>query len=275
MKAKLELTRILESGKSFNYFQLDVPRFTPFWHFHPELELTLITKGSGTRYVGNSIQPFQAYDLVLVGENLPHQWVSELDPEQSSAAYVIQFPRSIFTSLPECKAFDDLFERARYGLEFSYSDTMLIQFERLKESSEAGQVAILIAILDQLTAIDSDILSSVNYQLPSQNKVHFDRTESAIHYILDNLNRRLTVEEMAERTHMTTQSFCRWFKKATGNSFITFVNTSRIENACLQLRHTDKPVSSIAFDCGFESISQFNRTFKTIKGESPSSFRKL
>lgn len=94
-----------------------------------------------------------------------------------------------------------------------------------------------------------------------------------ISYILENLDKKLTVNMLAERTHMVPQSFCRWFKAAVGNSFITFLNAARIERACQLLTTTETPIKHIAYRCGFESLSHFNRTFKHLKGESPRDLR--
>ena len=50
------------------------PYFYPFWHFHPESEIMLLEKSTGTRYVGDAIENFQVGDVVLLGPNLPHLW---------------------------------------------------------------------------------------------------------------------------------------------------------------------------------------------------------
>jgi hypothetical protein len=116
MKAELEWTHIASSNRSFQTFKIEKPRLEPFWHYHPELELTLILKGKGTRFVGNSILPFEPNDLVLVGENLPHQWVSgDARKQQGSKAIVIQFRKEVFNSIPECRDLINLFNDARQG----------------------------------------------------------------------------------------------------------------------------------------------------------------
>src|SRR5690606_41875786 len=61
---------------SWRYHARRAPRFGAQWHFHPEIELTLITEGSGTRIVGDSVENYQAGDLTLIGSELPHSYDS-------------------------------------------------------------------------------------------------------------------------------------------------------------------------------------------------------
>ncbi len=74
------------------------PAFTFGWHFHPEIELTLIVRGQGKRFVGDDIANFRAGDLCLLGPNLPHTWLSDQPHPtdgSTSESIVIQF-------LPDC-----------------------------------------------------------------------------------------------------------------------------------------------------------------------------
>ncbi|MFD2726459.1 helix-turn-helix domain-containing protein [Hyunsoonleella rubra] len=61
----------------------------------------------------------------------------------------------------------------------------------------------------------------------------------------------------------------------TGHSFVTFLNKTRIESACHYLLTSNLSIKDIAYSCGFDSISHFNRTFKRLKDKSPSRFRKI
>ena len=117
MKAELEEIGIDKSEKSFQFFQISNTAFLPYWHYHPELELTLISKGDGTRFIGDSIDSFSDGDLVLVGKNLPHHWVSTTQ-EKSQEAFVFQFEESLFQAFKECQLFENLFDKARRGIHF-------------------------------------------------------------------------------------------------------------------------------------------------------------
>lgn len=278
MKPELELIDIESSKKSFRFFKREDTAFLPYWHYHPELELTLISKGKGTRFIGDSIQPFSDFDLVLVGENLPHHWVSIEDNNTSfQEAYVFQFHKDLLSNFPECNVLEALFKKAEKGIYFSNPSLDLIgKIMAFESITPISQLSSLIDMLHELlndenqTQLVSDQYLNRFYSMSSQSKI-----SKTTNYILEHLDKKLTVNHMAEYTHMVPQSFCRWFKKHSGHSFVSFLNKTRIERACHLLRGTDLAIQAIAFSCGFESLSHFNRTFKQQKQTSPSKYRKL
>ena len=276
MKLVVEKIGLQESKSSFHFFKLEVDAFKPFWHYHPELELTLIVKGQGTRFVGNSIMPFFENDLVLLGANLPHNYTSLVqDTKQNYEAIVLQFPATIFSSFNECDMLFQLYKEAERGIQFITPDEKTLQLlYGFKALQKADQLAVLLQILHRLFKdANRKYLSSKSYHNSIINLKGQSKIKTTTSYILENLDKKLTITQMAQLTNMVEQSFCRWFKSAVGHSFITFLNLARIEQACMYLSTTDKYIQAIAFDCGFENLSHFNRTFKKIKGKSPREFR--
>ncbi len=277
MKPKLEYIDIAGTKRSFHFFKRTDAAFLPFWHYHPELELTLISKGKGTRFVGDAIESYTAFDLVLLGGNLPHHWVSIQDEKTSfQEASVFQFDASLFLQFPECSDFRSLFKSARRGVRFTNPDqdviNTIMDFENLSPVAQLGR---LMGILQCLSEEKRQVqLASEKYL----NKLLADNSVSKIsrttNYILEHLDKKLTVDQMAEYTHMAPQSFCRWFKKLSGHSFVTFVNKTRIERSGQLLLTSHLRVQEVAFSCGYESLAHFNRTFKKYKGMSPKEFRK-
>ena len=116
-------------------------------------------------------------------------------------------------------------------------------------------------------------LASEHYLNRFQSEGSQNKISKTTNYILEHLEERLSVNQMAEFTHMVPQSFCRWFKKHSGHSFISFLNQTRIERVCHLLVSSNLKIQDIAFSSGFESISHFNRTFQKLKGCSPRAFR--
>lgn len=277
MKLVYEDLVLRDSRQSFRYFKVNEERLNPFWHYHPELELTLIYQGKGTRFVGDSILPYQPLDLVLVGENLPHHWVSTDSIENNAQkAIVIQFPKNIFEYFPECNAFTNLFEKAEKGIQFIEPSNELIELLiGFDKNSKIQRLSILITILSQLLAHQTvKTLSSVSYKNQLGNQKNQNKIANTTTYILENLDKKLTIEHMADYTNLVPQSFCRWFKNAVGNTFITYLNTARIERACQMLLNSNIAISEICFIVGFESLSHFNRTFLVLKDMSPRAYRK-
>ena len=213
--------------------------------------------------------------MVLVGKNLPHHWVSS-SKTKNQEAYVFQFKASLFKGFAECQIFDDLFEIAKRGIYFQQPKKQVLEniilFENL---SNTTKLAKLIEILEELYLDENyHLLSSENYVNRLQNHCNHTKITKTTNYILERLNERLTVDRMAQLTNMAPQSFCRWFKKYSGHSFVSFLNQSRIEKVCFMLTTTDKSIQDIAYSSGFESISHFNRTFRKIKGLNPSDYKK-
>ena len=100
------------------------------------------------------------------------------------------------------------------------------------------------------------------------------RVASIYNYIIQNYNKALTLEEVAEQAFMTPHAFCRYFKKHTGNTFVSFLNKVRINEACkLLMSGSHNGIAAIAYSCGFNSITNFNRVFKSITGKSPRDYK--
>jgi AraC-like DNA-binding protein len=278
MKPSLEQIDLKKEQRSFLFFKREDVLFQPYWHYHPELELTLITQGRGTRFVGDSIRPYSAIDLILVSENLPHHWVSMADPEiPHQEAYIFQFKKDLFLDFPECTPIQQLFQKARQGLHFQNPSSAIV--EQIKVFGELSPIAQLGSLLDIFQRLiqhnNQNTLATAGFLQRFHTAGAQNKIADTTNYILEHLDQKLTVDHMAKYTHMVPQSFCRWFKKHAGHSFTSFLNQSRVQQACQLLINTDDNIQAIAFDCGFESISHFNRTFKKIKGVSPSNYRKL
>src|SRR5947207_16022964 len=113
-----------QAGSSFAILDKRAPAFDGRFHFHPEIEITLIESSLGRRVVGDSIESFAPGDLVLLGENLPHQYVSNSAPRKTlAAAKVIQFRTDLlgdaWLDLPEFKRVASMIQQAQRGLRFS------------------------------------------------------------------------------------------------------------------------------------------------------------
>lgn len=93
-------------------------------------------------------------------------------------------------------------------------------------------------------------------------------------YILENLDEPLKLDTIAAQVHVSPFYFCKLFKSTTGMTFTEFVNRQRIERAKRRLLDPSERITEIAYDIGYQSLSQFNRSFHRIVGESPTQFRK-
>jgi AraC-like DNA-binding protein len=103
------------------------------------------------------------------------------------------------------------------------------------------------------------------------------RLEKVYDYSIENFSdSSICLEKVAESINMNKAAFCRYFRKVTHKTYIEFLNEIRIGNACkILLEDENKSVTDVAFLSGFNNMSNFNRQFKIIMGQSPSTYLKL
>jgi AraC-like DNA-binding protein len=243
------------------------------YHYHPEIELTLIRQGNGQRMVGDHLGDYQAGDLVLIGSDLPHMYFPSGD------AIVVQFHPElgggVLQQMEECHSFRSLFSRARRGLAFGSRHHRKFKplLQTLLHATGPRRLILLLEILD-LLANDSQAepLASPGYR-PKINSDQAQRIERVCNWITEHLRDTLTLENAAQQIHMTPSAFSRFFHRTTNRPFVRFVNEVRIGQASRLLLETDKSIAEIAFASGFENLSNFNRRFRELRGKTPRDYR--
>jgi len=249
-----------------------------YWHFHPEFELVYIEGANATRHVGNHISQFTNSDLVLIGSNIPHLNFDHgvVTDYRKEVLHIKPFFKENFVSqMPELQSIEKLMERSKYGLAFSGTTKTMIG-ELLKELHLLPPFEFFI----QSITILKHLAQSTEYELlhaqPYVNrysKKEQDRIRQIYALIDERFQNKISVDEVAELCNLTKPAFCRYFKKATGNTFIGFLNQYRISQA-KRLLLMGKNIGETCYECGFESLSYFNRTFKKVTKENPSEFKK-
>lgn len=259
---------------------LDVP-----WHFHPETEIIYIEKGSGTRFVGDHSEPFEEGDIGLIGPNLPHVWKSdpiyrEKIPGLTAHVKVVHFHVTILTGslakLDEMKGINQLLYESQFGIKFygTARKNIEIQIKELIQSSGIDKLLRLIKILDYMSKTDEkQLLVSTGYSRTS-NSADYSRFDKVYQYMIDNFQKDVNLKTVSEIIGMTPTSFCRYFKKRTKKTFQTVLNEFRIGHACKLLIEGKMNISGVAYESGFNNISNFNEQFRKIRGISPSHYIK-
>ncbi|MFP8965760.1 AraC family transcriptional regulator [Pokkaliibacter sp. CJK22405] len=253
------------------------------WHYHREYELHLITESSGKVFVGDYIGTFYPGHLVLVGPNLPHNWISHAEEGQQfpNRDKVVTFNDELVQSakqvFPEMESLSNLLERAQFGIEFFGDQLIERAHELMNQMSEASgltRLSLFLILMELLAKADKyKILSSNNYLLVTGEK-NIQRLNLAVNYIVEHYARNVTLEEVAEHVSMKPTYFSKFFRQATGRRFIEFVTSLRISKACELLSNSEKPITDICFEAGFNNISNFNRRFIAAKNMTPSDYRK-
>ncbi len=285
---ELESTRIpslgYESAEDAGFIRcLEHGYPTPLarWHFHDEYELHQIVATSGKAFVGDWIGQFEPGHLVLVGPRVPHNWISLDVPDDGVALrdLVIQFPHApmlqLAQSIPEFGEMLPLLERARYGIEFfGLSDQALEQFRRVRSSRGIERIGAFCSFVAVLTRChDYRLLSTVQMQ-SSEDPASLDRINSIVDMVSADPASAPAMSACATRLGMSESAFSRLFHRATGNTFTDFVNRVRINRACQLLMDSDRYVTNICYEVGFNNVANFNRRFLAFKGMTPTEFRR-
>lgn len=276
MKIVLEEFTI-DSESSFRIFE---PRLSQvfYWHFHPEFELVYIEGTDGTRHVGEHISRFEYSDLVFIGSNIPHlnfDYMVKTDYKKVVLQVRQDFLKEAFANTPELSAIFRLFKLSQYGITFGSEIKQFIG-EKLKNVGQKSNFEQFLEIL----SIFQHLADTQDYELLHEkpvenqyNKKDQERIKRLYQFIDEHYQRKIDLQEVAELSNLSEAAFCRYFKKMTKLTFVEFLNHYRV-NQAKNLLLLDKNITETCFDCGFESISYFNRTFKKLTGENPLGFKK-
>lgn len=258
--------------------------FTP-WHHHPEYELVLIKEGKGRRLIGDHVGRFEKNDLIFLGPYLPHQWICDEKPDPKipapeNEAFVIQFAEdflgSDFFEIPETSGLKKFLIESTRGIEFSGdSKAKIISIlDKMEEMNDAKRFYALLSIFEILESS-----TEINYLATPNSINNFSSKENepmqlAMKYIFQNFQKNIQIEDLLEITHKSYPSFYPAFKKTFMMSFKDYLINVRVGYACKLLAGGSMSISEIAYDSGFENLSNFNRQFKKVKSITPREFQK-
>jgi AraC-like DNA-binding protein len=248
-------------------------------HFHSDFELNMVCNTSGKRFVGDSVENFHEFDLILLGSNLPHKWKA---PTKSDTHVItLQFDDKIVDSFLLGKRLfspiSDMLIRSSRGLDFSPETKQLVKDKLLKLSQSHGFTTALdfYSILYELaTSQGQRLLASTSFDssiIIRESKSR--RIDTICRYIEINYAKEISLSEVAGMVAMSESSFSHFFKKRTSRNFISYLNDVRIGHATKLLFETTDSINEISFLCGYSNISNFNRIFKKFKGQTPTEYR--
>lgn len=249
-------------------------------HYHEEIELNFILNAKGARrVVGDHIAEIDDRELVLVGSNIPHVWQTHKCKSKEIREITIQFHKDLlddkFLKRNQLSFIRKMLERATRGISFSKStiDQLTPRLMTLNQKQGFDSVLELMSILHDLSVSrHMQTLSNTSFNI-TESTYSSRRIEKVVDLLNQNFHKTITLAEAAKIANMSTASFSRFFKARTGISFVNSLLEIRLGHATRMLIETTQSVSEIAYDCGFNNISNFNRLFKKKKGCTPSVFR--
>lgn len=250
-------------------------------HAHKNYELNFVRSGSGRRIVGNNISTFERGDLVLLGPDLPHCWHCFGPKENSSSrSLVLHFYEDITSSnlfdLPELEEVESLLRKAHLGICFRPRNIRPIErsLEKIVAAQGLERFIELLKVFHLLLKVDDfEYISDTSYCSTYQKDL--DKINLVYEYVFQHIQEGIRQEEAAALLHMTPGAFCRYFKKKTKRTFMAYVKSVRIRLAAKMLAETEKHISEICYECGYNNIANFNHQFKSVMQNTPSDYRKI
>ncbi len=266
---------------SFNTRRYKMKPHSDEIHFHKNYELNYITSGSGRRIVGNHISNYTKGDLVLLGPNISHCWeVLDPGPVTYCECVVTHFYENIISSnffnIPELQPVVDLLKDAGNGILFKGSKTKKVgeSLKRMVYMEGLERYIELLKVFSQLLQVDDFEYLALPSSMPETYMKDREQIDKIYEYVFQNVQIGINLNDAAKIACMEPSSFCRFFKKKTNQTFMDYVKSVRIGIAAKLLAETDKQITQICYESGYNNLANFNHYFKQVMNKTPSEYRK-
>lgn len=259
--------------------------FTYPWHFHGEYELMYVEKGQGQCLIGDSIAEYSDRCLLFFGSELPHSMQNFAAPSGADEAggvsgVIVQFEKDFmhysFSNYVQFLPIRNMLAQAGRGIVYRLADRsdLCEMIRSLPRSEGFDQILSLLRLLHALSLLpQKELVASPNYN-PLSADFKDKKIEKIIAFLNKRYTQRISLNEIASYTAMNPASFCRYFKENTGKTLKEYILDMRIGYACKLLAVDRLNISQISLECGFETITHFNRSFKRITGITPTEYKR-
>lgn len=250
-------------------------------HSHKNFELNFIASGSGRRIVGDNISGFEKGDLVLLGPDVPHCWeVTDQEFLNKPSCIVTHFSEDIvasdFFKMPELEKVMELLKQSKRGLRFKLEDDSEISLilEKMTGLEGLEYYIELLKVFNLLLQVEDREKLSNPISYSAVFSKNLEKINKVYEYVFQNVQDGVRLEEASALLNMAPSSFCRFFKKKTDLTFMEYVKRVRVGIAAKLLAETDKQITQICYESGYNNLANFNYYFKNIMGVTPSNYRK-
>ena len=253
------------------------PIFYNRLHQHEEIQISHIINGSGKLLVGNTIHQFSKGDTYIIGSNLPHIFKNvqdEFDAHMVTVFFTQNTFGQNFFNLPYFTELESFFNKSDSGFKVISNKKKISKFIlKLSSQEKLSRFISFIELLDLLVKVEIEPLSKFVYS-KSLSTNEGERLQVIFDFVFKNFHNPIALEDISKMAFMTPNAFCRFFKQRTNKTFFQFLIELRVEHAC-QLLNTKKGmnINQVSDLSGFNSISNFNKKFKKIKGITPTQYQ--
>jgi len=282
----VQFTIPVEIDNSIHLQEDKLPHFYEHLHRHKEIQITWVISGEGTLIAGNNMQRFHSGDLYILGANQPHLFKSDPSyfvPENHKRIHSLNIffsPTGFVSELlsfPEMRSIKKFMSSTSCGMQALEKDaaTLSEHFLKIRNSSGGFRIAYFIELLQRMANLKKwKYLSTESFQYAITESEGL-RMNDVYQYTIHHFTENITLEQIAAQVFLTPHSFCRYFKKHTGKTYVSFLNEVRINEACKRfMEMTFDSIATVAYQSGFNNVVSFNRVFKSIVRKTPSEFIK-
>lgn len=251
----------------------------PEMHYHDFYEIYIQDQGTRDHIVSNTFYKLNPKDVMLLKPNILHQSISPEEHIRTIVYFTDTFLKRYFVS-ETIQKFLSIFKYNCISLSSeNYYKISSIVKEMTKEEYDNPDNTIFIKLAELLTILHKNIRQyppvSVESSVIDTNQDEDSTISPLISYVHENFLTLTNIDEIASTFYITPSHLCRTFKKLTGYTIVQYINILKIQKACGLLHDTQKSITDIALECGFNSTMYFCKTFKSVLNITPTDYRKI
>ena len=250
------------------------PRYIMVRHWHSAIEIIHVVSGTLTVYLDERTYEAKPGDIFLANSGVIHG----ATPHECFYQCMAFEPAFLRSENEDCNRFLDGLLAQEFALPEVIIDedmrSIILQLINTMNTEKNGFRFYAIGLCAHLFAIAIEKELYARAYVEDKNKQNIYRLKGALKFVRENFKNDITLEDIARESGLSTKYFCSFFRKMTGIPPVKFLMTYRIEHAARELVGSDNSITQIAYECGFNDLSYFIKTFKEMKGVTPKQYRK-
>lgn len=247
-------------------------------HFHHTVEIMYAYEASLRTHIGNNVITLEKGDVILINQNVIHRHEHLTDGNRLFVHLDADFYLAQLTQNKTYGPFDNFIKsKAAKSYLVLKGDNeikdLVLKIWKEAETQKKRHNLYIKSYCYQIVSFmcRNDLLSDVSH---SYDTSKIKGLLPVIEYIEENYQNKIYLEELAKIVHVDKYTLCKLFKAAAGQTIVDYINFFRLMQAKEKLLNTEKSISEIALECGFASVSFFNRVFKNNQGCTPGEYKK-
>ncbi len=246
-------------------------------HVHPYYEIFYLLNGDCTFFIDHNIYKLSQGDLVIVPAGTIHK--STFPTQGYSDRFVVCFREKSLNWIKEVigeEMVKDCLKTGIISIPEKRRDYVEAIINKMIFENEGQDILSPAFIRTSLIELLLFIIRCQKFEQNVVKEIDVDNQliQEVATYIYNNYSKRLSLDDMANKFHISKSYLSKKFKRVTGFGFKEYIVNIRIKNACKMLLDTDMTITDIAFECGFNDSNYFGDAFRHVKGVSPNKYRK-